>query len=131
MPRNNVLLMAARAREDEFYTQLTDIEKELRPCRGHFVRKTVPCNCDDAFESNFFRYSVLNFHSLGLKKLLATRYAGSTIAHKSLFDVPRETEGGRFGVKPWVAEATVVRDMSGDGGMGDIAQLCWTGEKSL
>ena len=63
---NTNLSAAKRAKNDEFYTQLTDIEKELRHYRKHFKSKTVLCNCDDPFESNFFKYFVLNFNRLGL-----------------------------------------------------------------
>lgn len=74
----NANLGAAKtAKKDEFYTQLTDIEKEMRYYRKHFKGKTVLCNCDDPFESNFFKYFVLNFNRLGLKKLIATCYATS------------------------------------------------------
>ena len=55
MPDNDTLKKAYKAKKDEFYTQLTDIEKELRYYRKHFKGKTVFCNCDDPFESNFFR----------------------------------------------------------------------------
>ena len=64
---NSQLTKARRAKNDEFYTQLTDIEKELRHYRRHFEGKVVLCNCDDPFESNFFKYFVLNFNRLGLK----------------------------------------------------------------
>ncbi|MBP3752403.1 MAG: hypothetical protein J6H20_07250, partial [Pyramidobacter sp.] len=89
MAGNKSLNAAAKAKQDEFYTQLTDIEKELRHYKKHFTGKTVFCNCDDPFESNFFKYFVLNFNRLGLKKLIATCYAGSPIANRqlSLFDV--------------------------------------------
>lgn len=81
MAGNNSNLGAAkRAKNDEFYTQLTDIEKELRHYRGHFKDKTVLCNCDDPFESNFFKFFALNFKRLGLKKLIATCYEGSAVA---------------------------------------------------
>ena len=63
---NKNLNSAKTARKDEFYTQLTDIEKEMRYYRKHFKDKTVLCNCDDPFESNFFKYFVLNFNRLGL-----------------------------------------------------------------
>lgn len=76
MARNNGL---GAAKKDEFYTQLTDIEKEMRHYRSHFKGKTVLCNCDDPFESNFFKYFVLNFNRLGLKKLVATCYFSSPI----------------------------------------------------
>lgn len=71
MARNNELGAAKTAKKDEFYTQLTDIEKEMRYYRKHFKGKTVLCNCDDPFESNFFKYFVLNFNRLELKKLIA------------------------------------------------------------
>ena len=91
---NKNLNSAKTARKDEFYTQLTDIEKEMRYYRKHFKDKTVLCNCDDPFESNFFKYFVLNFNRLGLKKLIATCYTGSPIANKqlSIFDILGESE---------------------------------------
>ncbi len=60
MAGNSALSAAVKAKKDEFYTQLTDIEKEMRYYRKHFKDKTVLCNCDDPFESNFFKYFVLN-----------------------------------------------------------------------
>ena len=94
MAGNANLNSAKTARKDEFYTQLTDIEKEMRYYRKHFVGKTAFCNCDDPFESNFFKYFVLNFNRLGLKKLIATCYSGSSIANQqlSIFDVVGTTE---------------------------------------
>lgn len=71
---NNQLSQAKKGKKDEFYTQLADIEAELKHYRGHFVGKTVLCNCDDPRMSNFFFYFVLNFHHLGLKKLITTCY---------------------------------------------------------
>ena len=71
---NNQLQTAKKAREDEFYTQLCDIENELRHYRAHFRGKTVLCNCDDPRVSNFFKYFALNFEILGLKRLIATCY---------------------------------------------------------
>ena len=79
MAGNSALSAAVKAKKDEFYTQLTDIEKEMRYYRKHFKDKTVLCNCDDPFESNFFKYFVLNFNRLGLKKLIATCYFSSPI----------------------------------------------------
>ena len=89
MAGNKSLGAARVAKEDEFYTQLTDVEKEMRHYRKHFKNKTVFCNCDDPFESNFFKYFVLNFNRLGLRKLIATCYVSSPIANTqlSLFDV--------------------------------------------
>ena len=74
MARNNPLLAANRAKQDEFYTQLPDIEKELKHYRKHFRDKTVYCNCDDPTISNFYRYFHLNFAKLGLKRLITTCY---------------------------------------------------------
>lgn len=71
----NANLQAAKsAKKDEFYTQLTDIEKELRHYKEHFRDKVVLCNCDDPRVSNFFRYFALNFEQLGLKRLISTCY---------------------------------------------------------
>ena len=63
-----------RNRKDEFYTQLVDIENELRHYREHFRGKMVLCNCDDPRVSNFFHYFSYNFEQLGLKKLITTCY---------------------------------------------------------
>lgn len=135
MARSSDLQAAAKAKKDEFYTQLGDIEKELQHYRKHFRDKIVFCNCDDPFESNFFRYFVLNFNRLGLKKLIATCYTGSPIANRqlSLYDVPGASRSARNGGKPYVAEVTIVRDVTGDGGidMLDIAELFKNGENSL
>ena len=79
MARNNPLLAANRAKQDEFYTQLSDIEKELKHYRKHFRGKTVYCNCDDPTISNFFRYFHLNFERLGLKRLITTCYKNRQI----------------------------------------------------
>ena len=69
------LLKAAKTnKKDEFYTQLSDIEKELKHYKKHFKGKVVLCNCDDPFISNFFNYFALNFEKLGLKKLITTCY---------------------------------------------------------
>lgn len=84
MAGNSALSAAVKAKKDEFYTQLTDIEKEMRYYRKHFKDKTVLCNCDDPFESNFFKYFVLNFNRLGLKKLIATCYFSSPIIGQQL-----------------------------------------------
>lgn len=72
--KNSNLHQAKKAKNDEFYTQLTDIEKELVNYVDFFAGKTVYCNCDDARESNFFKYFSNRFEELGLKKLIATGY---------------------------------------------------------
>lgn len=65
---NNSLKAAKKAKADEFYTQLSDVENELRHYKRHFRDKVVFCNCDDPYESNFFKYFAMNFNQLGLKK---------------------------------------------------------------
>lgn len=74
MPSNKGLRIAKAGKRDEFYTQLTDIEKELKYYTSFFRDKVVLCNCDDPRISNFFRYFALNFKRLGLKKLITTCY---------------------------------------------------------
>lgn len=81
---NKNLHKASRAKKDEFYTQLVDIEKELKHYKEQFRDKVVYCNCDDPFESNFFKYFASNFNALGLKKLIATSYKPSPIANTQL-----------------------------------------------
>ena len=66
---NRSLHAASKAKEDEFYTRIEDIESELSHYTEHFRDKTVLCNCDDPYESNFFKYFAINFNRLGLKKL--------------------------------------------------------------
>lgn len=127
------LASAKLDKNDEFYTQLTDVEKELRYYKNHFRDKVILCNCDDPFESNFFKYFVLNFNRLGLKKLIATCYSGSPIANQqlSLFDVIGEGEENEN--KPYKAIVTKVYDKTGDGGvdMFDVAELFKSGENQL
>jgi hypothetical protein len=71
---NSNLHQAKNAKKDEFYTQLPDIENELKHYRQHFKDKVVYCNCDDPRMSNFFHYFSYNFEDLGLKKLITTYY---------------------------------------------------------
>lgn len=131
---NTGLNQAMAAKKNEFYTQLTDIEKEMRYYRQAFKDKVVFCNCDDPFESNFFKYFVLNFNRLKLKKLICTCYAGSPIANRqlSLFDVLDEKPGENAN-KPYKAIVTTVYDKTGDGSvdMFDIAELFKSGENEL
>lgn len=133
MAGNRDLTSAKNAKKDEFYTQLTDIEKEMRYYRKHFKDKTVFCNCDDPYESNFFKYFVLNFNRLGLRKLIATCYTGSPIANRqlSIFDILGETEEPTG--KPYKAVVTKVYDKTGDGGidMLDVSELFKSGENEL
>ena len=80
---------AKAAKKDEFYTQLSDIESELRHYKQHFRGKTVLCNCDDPRVSQFFRYFALQFESLGLKKLITTCYKSQEIDLFSRHDSER------------------------------------------
>lgn len=82
--KNKDLRNANKAKNDEFYTQLSDIEKELNNYRKEFKDKVVFCNCDDPYESNFFKYFAMNFNFLGLKKLITTCYATSPVANTQL-----------------------------------------------
>ena len=85
---NKNLTKAKAAKNDEFYTQYQDIQKEVEAYLEYdpdtFREKTVYCNCDDPYESNFFRYFVLNFDRLGLKRLITTSYKPSPIANTQL-----------------------------------------------
>ena len=75
---NRLLQKAKKSKSDEFYTQLCDIERELQYYQNCFVDKVVYCNCDDPRTSNFFRYFAINFHKLGLRKLIASCYIEDT-----------------------------------------------------
>jgi len=114
-PSNINLRKASKAKKDEFYTQLVDIEKELKHYKKQFRNKIVYCNCDDPFESNFFKYFAANFNALGLKKLITTSYAGSPIVggQLPLFDV----EGLKTVKKkePLKIEINEVKDFNSDG----------------
>ena len=128
MDGNRALEAAKLAKNDEFYTQLSDIENELRHYRPHFKGKTVLCNCDDPYESNFFKYFALNFNKLRLKRLVATCYAGSPIAGTQLPVFVGSADGERRA--PYKAVVTSVRDTAGKGSvdMLDVAELFRTGE---
>ena len=75
---NHLLQKAKKSKSDEFYTQLVDIESELRHYKDHFKNKVVYCNCDDPIISNFYKYFASNFKDLGLKKLIASCYREQT-----------------------------------------------------
>ena len=100
MAGNKALSRRNRNSADDFYTQLPDIEAELRHYRDHFNGKVVLCNCDDPYESNFFKYFAMNFGHLGLKKLIATSYAGSPITGEQLSLL--QVEGLREGCDMWL-----------------------------
>ena len=113
---NKNLNAAKVAKKDEFYTQLEDIERELQHYWQHFRGKTVLCNCDDPYESNFFKYFASRFNQLGLKKLICTCYNGSSIQGSELALFPEwreeEEEPKRIAHKLVITE---VKDMNGDG----------------
>lgn len=116
---NKQLTGAKKAKKDEFYTQLADIEVELKHYREHFKGKTVLCNCDDPRISNFFYYFVLNFHFLGLKKLITTCYknqnpdlCSENISEQAVYLV---YEGEDIGIPPNPTIAGLVRSLEGDG----------------
>lgn len=111
---NKNLNAAKTAKKDEFYTQMSDIERELQHYWQHFRGKTILCNCDDPYESNFFKYFALRFNQLGLKKLICTCYNGSPVQGDELM-----IDWGDFTQEPkklaYKVEITEVRDMNGDG----------------
>jgi len=123
MAGNESLSARNRTPADEFYTQLTDIEAELRHYRDQFRGKVVFCNCDDPYESSFFKFFAMNFNHLGLKKLITTCYAGSPISGKQLplFETAglRDTQPPR---EPYQVEISEVPDLNQDGAI-DLADV--------
>ena len=115
MAGNSNLQISKAGKTDEFYTQLSTIEEELRHYRKYFKDKTVLCNCDDPFESNFFKYFALNFNALGIKKLITTCYAASPIIYTQLTlfsdEVIYAVEDRK---KPYKIEITEVKNINGD-----------------
>ncbi len=117
MVKNATLTQAKSSKTDEFYTQLSDIEVEMHHYREHFRGKVIFCNCDDPYESNFFKYFAMNFNFLGLKKLMATSYSGSPIAGQqlSLFDVRNAGVASSDMRIPYKIEIAEVTDENADG----------------
>lgn len=113
----NGLEQAKKNKMDEFYTQLSDIEAEMCYYRQHFKGKTILCNCDDPYESNFFKYFAINFDFFGLKKLITTCYAGSPFmgTQLSLFDVKNIANEHAEMRLPYKVEITEVTDQNEDG----------------
>lgn len=109
---NKNLHRANRAKKDEFYTQLVDIQNELKHYKKQFKNKIVYCNCDDPFESNFFKHFASAFNDLKLKKLIATSYTGSPIIGGQL---PLFKIKGSKGKQPIKIEITKVIDTNKDG----------------
>ena len=109
MAKNNNLRSANANKNDEFYTMLTDIEKEMRYYKDFFKGKVVYCNCDDARESNFFKYFSLNFEFLGLKKLISTGYKADGKGVVLVY------EGDKNGNRRVDNEEIIVNELNGDG----------------
>lgn len=122
---NRSLHAAKAAKQDEFYTQYVDIQKEVEAYLefdpNTFKRKIVYCNCDDPFESNFFKYFAANFNKLGIKKLITTSYDGSPIAGQAVL-FPEYDQGDDKRQKPHsiavAVEIDEVTDLNGDGATG-------------
>ena len=116
---NSDLNAAKRAKKDEFYTQLSDIENELRHYKEHFRGKTVLCNCDDPRISNFFHYFAYQFEALGLKRLITTCYKNQTPDLFSQHDSERaiwlEYTGDKNGNRVPDPEEIGIRALEGDG----------------
>ena len=116
---NTTLTAAKAAKKDEFYTQLSDIERELVHYKHHFKDKTVLCNCDDPRVSNFFKYFTLNFEHLGLKRVIATCYKSQDVdlfsMNTSEQAVYQIYEGDRDGNAMPDANEIEVRPLQGDG----------------
>jgi hypothetical protein len=120
---NRGLHAAKAAKNDEFYTQYIDIQKEVEAYLefdpNTFRGKVVYCNCDDPFESNFFKYFAANFNRLGLKRLITTSYDGSPIAGQlSLFPEYSQGNGKRQKPKAIAVSLDHVKDEDGDGAIG-------------
>lgn len=112
--RNMNLNAAKAAKKDEFYTQMADIEREVQHYWPLFRDKTVFCNCDDPYESNFFKYFALHFNHLGLKKLICTCFNGSPIQGGEL-RFTSDTDAGCAAKKAHKVVITEVKDLNGDG----------------
>lgn len=116
---NKNLHSAKKGKNDEFYTQLTDIEKELRHYKEHFKNKVVFCNCDDPRVSNFFHYFSYNFENLGLKKLITTCYKNQSrdlfSEHTSEQAIWLEYTGDKNGDKVPNPEEIGIYQLNGDG----------------
>ena len=123
---NSNLSSAKNARNDEFYTQFHDIEKEIAAYLEYypdvFRGKTILCPCDDPYESNFFKYFALKFNEFGLKKLIATCYAGSPIANRELSLFDEESTENKTTKSPHKIEITDINN-GGAVNLSDVALL--------
>lgn len=116
---NSNLHQAKKAKKDEFYTQLSDIDNELKHYRHHFKDKVVYCNCDDPRVSNFFHFFSYNFEKLGLKKLIATCYKSQEMdlfsSNNSEQAIYLIYEGDKNGNKVPDVNEIGVKHLNGDG----------------
>ena len=117
--QNTNLTLAKANKKDEFYTQLSDIEKELKHYKNHFKGKVVLCNCDDPRVSNFFHFFSYNFEKFGLKKLIATCYKSQDSDLFSQNNSERaiylEYTGDKSGNNVPDAEEIGIKHLQGDG----------------
>ena len=117
--QNTNLTLAKANKKDEFYTQLSDIERELKHYKKHFKDKVVLCNCDDPRVSNFFHFFSYNFEKLGLKKLIATCYKSQDSDLFSQNNSERaiylEYTGDKSGNNVPDAEEIGIKHLQGDG----------------
>ena len=117
--KNSNLHSAKKEKNDEFYTQLSDIENEIRHYKHHFKDKVVYCNCDDPRMSNFFHYFSYNFEHLGLKRLIATCYKNQDMDLFSQNDSEQAVyliyDGDKDGDKVPSKEEIQVKALNGDG----------------
>lgn len=132
MPKK-VLANAKKNKADEFYTQLADIEKELRHYKDCFKDKVIFCNCDDPYESNFFKYFAMNFNYLGLKRLIATCYDSSPIAYTQLNLFGENKSVSNNNRHPYKIEINEVQDYNNDGAtdLADVEYLLKNKKNSL
>lgn len=121
---NSNLTSAKKAKNDEFYTQFADIQKEIEAYLEYdqdtFRGKVVYCNCDDPFESNFFRYFVLNFDRLGLKQLITTSYRPSPVANTQLALIGEDLELSVKGRPKQTANKFIINDVGDTNGDGSF-----------
>ena len=135
MSNNGSLRKADREKNDEFYTRLDNIESELKHYAGHFNDKVIFCNCDDPFESNFFKYFAMNFNFLKLKKLICTCYDNSPVAYTQLSFLGEDSckKIPNNNRKAYMIEITEVKDYNGDGAvdLSDVEYLLKNDNNSL
>ena len=129
---NKSLTNAKKVKNDEFYTQYGDIQKEIEAYLDYdpksFKGKVVYCNCDDPYESNFFRYFVLNFKKLGLKRLITTSYKPSPVANSQLellgdnITLPNSKGRRKVTANKFIINKVHDMDANGEFSLSDVAE---------